>query len=144
MKPRKIMEIKARLSTGAVAGLAILSAVTIILIYSASADPRTAALGIEARFYSNIVGSFVGWIWMTIGMFIQMYSAKKNDPILASSVFAVGLGLVFTFNAIVVGDSTISLVLRVLGYMILSMAAVGTGFYLHYFAPQQRQKISEA
>lgn len=139
-----ILRIKRRLTVSGIAGLAVLSAVTLILVVASTRDPGPFALGDVALYYSNLLGAMVGWTWMSVAMSVQMLSDRDNDPVLASAIFIVGLSLIFIFNTIIISTFQTALILQVIGYIMLIIDSVGMGFYLYYVDPEQRTNIARA
>lgn len=144
MDRKTISRIKERLTIGGASGLAVLSAVTLVLVVAGMQDPGPFALGDVALYYSNLFGAMVGWTWMSVAMSVQMLSDRDNDPVLAAAIFIVGLSLIFIFNTIIVSTFQTALILQVIGYIMLIIDAMGMGFYLYYVDPEQRTNIARA
>ena len=114
----RIAEIRQRASIVALLSVGALVLSTVLLILASFATPAVPPLGDETRYYTLLLGAFIGWIWMGAGLILEEFLTADNDPVLAGGIFAAGLGMIAVYNGIVVHNPYPATTLRVAGYIV--------------------------
>ena len=126
----KIAGVRQRASLMALLSIGTLVLATVVLIVASFAQPAVPPLGDETRYYTLLIGAFIGWIWMGAALALEELLSVQNDPVLSGGIFAAGLGMMAVYNGVVVHNPYHATTLRVAGYIILG--AVPLLFAIYY------------
>lgn len=116
---------------GLTTAFTLAAALTALLLTTMQFAVEVPGYSPTARFYVTLVGSLLGWSIMATAGLTQIYSQREYPPIFTGLVFALGVAFVFIFNEFIVRDVAVSIVLKVLGFMLVAGAVVGVTLYRH-------------
>ncbi|EMA47610.1 hypothetical protein [Halococcus saccharolyticus] len=114
--------------------LALLAGILIVLtasvLYLSFVEPNEPGLTPELRWYSNVIGSILGWLWLSVGVLLYAFADSDFRPSVPGMFLAAGVGLLLTFNGAFVGGALASFALRLTGNVILAGLATWSGYAL--------------